>query len=97
MDRFYGKVRVDALLGPILNDVAQVGCPTDIATLYSPDAARHRHPSRRALLQACRARGGEAHFAARKPRRPKDRALSIADTSARRMGLLPQGTVLLQP
>jgi hemoglobin len=35
VDRFYGKVRCDALLGPIFNDVAQVDWPAHMATLYS--------------------------------------------------------------
>jgi len=35
VDRFYGKVRVDALLGPIFNDLAQVDWPSHMATLYS--------------------------------------------------------------
>jgi hypothetical protein len=35
VDRFYGKVRCGALLGPIFNDVAQVDWPSHMATLYS--------------------------------------------------------------
>ena len=60
VDRFYGEVRVGALVRPIFNDVAQVDWPTHMATLYSPDAARHRHVSRRALPRACRAPAGNA-------------------------------------
>jgi len=35
VDRFYGKVRCDALLNPIFNDVAKVDRPAHMATLYS--------------------------------------------------------------
>ena len=35
-------------------------------------------------------------FAGPKAKEAKGRALSVADTFARRMGLLPQGTVLMQ-
>jgi hemoglobin len=35
VDRFYGKVRVDALLGPIFSDVVQDDWPAHMATLYS--------------------------------------------------------------
>ena len=39
----------------------------------------------------------DENFSGPKAEEAKGRALSIADTFARRMGLLPQGTVLLQP
>ena len=115
VDRFYGKVRVDALLGPIFNDVARVDWAAHMATLYSfwetlllgtgtyHGAAFPKH----AVLPV-----GKAHFdrwlelflatvdelfSGPKAEEAKGRALSIADTFARRMGLLPPHTVLLQP
>ena len=39
----------------------------------------------------------DENFSSPKAEEAKGRALSIADTFARRMGLLPMGTVLLQP
>ena len=39
----------------------------------------------------------DENFSGPKAEEAKGRALSIADTFARRMSLLPQGTVLLQP
>ena len=93
-------------------DVAQVDCPTHMATLYSPEAARHRQVSRRALPKHAVLLVETAHFdrwlelflatvdenfSGPKAEEAKGRAMSVADTFERRMGLLPQGTGLLQP
>ena len=114
VDRFYGKVRVDALLGPIFNDVAQVDWPAHMATLYSfwetmllGTGTYHGAPyPKHAVLPVEKAHFDrwlelflatvDENFSGPKAEEAKGRALSIADTFARRMGLLPQGTVLLQ-
>ena len=115
VDRFYGKVRVDALIGPIFNDVAKVDWPSHMATLYSfwetmllgtgtyQGAPFPKHavlPVEKAhfdrWLELFLATVDE-NFSGPKAEEAKSRALSIADTFARRMGLLPPRTVLLQP
>ena len=113
--RFCGKMRGDALLGPIFNDVARVDWPAHMATLYSfwetmllGTGTYHGAPyPKHAVLPV-----GKAHFdrwlqlflatvdelfSGPKAEEAKGRALSIADTFARRMGVLPPNTVLLQP
>ena len=115
VDRFYGKVRVDALLGPIFNDVAQVDWPTHMATLYSfwetmllgTGTYRGAPFPKHAVLPVEKAHFDrwlelflatvDENFSGPKAEEAKGRALSIADTFARRMGVLPPHTVLLQP
>ena len=107
---FYGKVRVEALLGRSSTTWRRSAVPR-MTTLDSPDAARHRHVSLRALPKHAVLAVEKAHFdrwlqlfgatvdenfSGPKAEEAKG-ALSIADTFARRMGLLPMGTVLLQP
>lgn len=115
VDRFYGKVRVDALLGPIFNDVAQVDWPAHMATLYSfwetlllgTGTYRGEPFAKHAVLPLERVHFErwlelflttvDENFAGPKAEEAKGRALSIADTFARRMGLLPPQTGLLEP
>ena len=115
VDQFYGKVRVDALLGPIFNDVAQVDWPAHMATLYSfwetmllgSGTYRGAPFPKHAVLPVEKAHFDrwlelflgtvDENFSGPKAEEAKGRALSIADTFARRMGVLPMGAVLLQP
>ncbi|MDQ6654237.1 MAG: group III truncated hemoglobin [Verrucomicrobiota bacterium] len=115
VDRFYGKVRCDALLGPIFDQVAKVDWPAHLATLYSfwetlllgtgsyQGAPYPKHavlPVEKAhfdrWLQLFLETVDEC-FAGPKAEEAKGRALSIADTFARRMGVLAPRTVLLSP
>jgi hemoglobin len=115
VDRFYGKVRYDALLGPIFNDVAQVDWPAHMATLYSfwetmllgTGTYRGAPFPKHAVLPVEKPHFDrwlelflgtvDENFSGPKADEAKGRALSIADTFARRMGVLPPHTVLLQP
>ena len=115
VDRFYGKVRVDALLGPIFSDVVQDDWPAHMATLYSfwetlllgTGTYRGAPFPKHAVLPVEKAHFDrwlelflatvDELFSGPKADETKGRALSIADTFARRMGLLPQGAVLMQP
>jgi hemoglobin len=115
VDRFYGKVRYDALLGPIFNDVAKVDWPSHMATLYSfwetmllgAGSYRGNAFAKHAVLPVEKAHFDrwlelfletvDESFAGAKAEEAKGRALSMADTFARRMGVLGPGAVLLQP
>ena len=115
VDQFYGKVRVDALLGPIFNDVARVDWPAHMATLYSfwetmllgTGTYRGAPFPKHAVLPVEKAHFDrwlelflatvDENFSGPKAEEAKGRALSVADTFARRMGVLPPRTVLLQP
>lgn len=115
VDRFYWKVRCDALLGPIFNDVAQVDWPAHMATLYSfretmllgTGTYRGAPFPKHAVLPVEKAHFDrwlelflatvDENFSGPKAEEAKGRALSIADTFARRMDGPAPRTVLLQP